>query len=107
MATSRRHASGPRGLPSPLFGFLARRGTAWQPVISSDAKEVHQTLCEWLKAQGVTDTKPVHYLRKCYGSLAVGDHGICVASKLLGHSNITLTASTYAGQVDQLPAVKF
>jgi len=28
-------------------------------------------------------------------------------SKLLGHSNITLTASTYAGQVDELPAVKF
>jgi hypothetical protein len=30
-----------------------------------------------------------------------------VASKLLGHSSITLTASTYAGQVDKLPAVKF
>jgi hypothetical protein len=39
--------------------------------------------------------------------LAVGDHGIYVAAKLLGHSSITLTASTYAGQVDQLPAVKF
>jgi integrase len=76
-------------------------------VICTDAKEVHETLCVWLKAQGVKDAKPVHYLRKCYGSLAVGDHGIFVASKLLGHSNITLTASTYAGQVDELPAVKF
>jgi integrase len=76
-------------------------------VISSNAKEVHRALSAWLKAQGVTDAKPVHYLRKCYGSLAVGDHGIFVASKLLGHSNITLTASTYAGQVDELPAVKF
>ena len=43
---------------------------------------------------------------KCYGSLAVADHGVYVASKLLGHSNINLTASTYAGQVDKLPQVK-
>jgi integrase len=76
-------------------------------VIRTDAKEVHETLCAWLKTQGVKDTKPVHYLRKCYGFLAVGDHGVFVSSKLLGHSNITLTASTYAGQVDELPAVKF
>ena len=76
-------------------------------VIGTDAKQVHEGLCVWLRAQGVEDAKPVHYLRKCFGSLAVGDHGIFVASKLLGHSNITLTASTYAGQVDQLPAVKF
>jgi integrase len=61
----------------------------------------------WLRKQGVTDAKPVHYLRKCFGSLAVGDHGIFIASKLLGHASIGITASTYAGQVDQLPAVEF
>jgi integrase len=76
------------------------------PVIAGDAKEVHETLRAWLRRQGVKDGKPIHYLRKCFGSLAVADHGIYVASKLLGHSSITLTASTYAGQVDQLPAVK-
>ena len=64
-------------------------------------------LCVWLRAHGVRDFKPVHYLRKCFGSLAVADHGIFIASKLLGHSDIGLTASTYAGQVDKLPAVKF
>jgi integrase len=47
------------------------------------------------------------YLRKCYGSLAVADHGVFIASKLLGHANISQTAGMYAGQVDQLPAVKF
>ena len=76
-------------------------------VICTDPKEVHETLSAWLKAQGVKDAKPIHYLRKCYGSLAVADHGIFVAAKLLGHSSIMLTASTYAGQVDELPAVKF
>jgi len=64
-------------------------------------------LCVWLRAHGVRDFKPVHYLRKCFGSLAVADHGIFIASKLLGHSDIGLTASTYAGQVDRLPAVRF
>jgi hypothetical protein len=75
-------------------------------VIAGDPEEVHETLATWLKQHEVSDGKPVHYLRKCYGSLAVGDHGIFVASKRLRHSNISLTASTYAGQVDQLPAVK-
>jgi integrase len=77
------------------------------PVIRRREREVHRTLCAWVKGRGVNDAKPVHYLRKCYGSLAVADHGIFLASKLLGHSNISITASTYAGQVDQLPAVKF
>ena len=76
-------------------------------VISADSKEIHKTLCSWLKEHGVKDSKPVHFLRKCYGSLAVADHGIYIASKLLGHASISLTASTYAGQVDKLPAVKF
>ena len=76
-------------------------------VITGDPKEVHESLCAWLRKWGVKDAKPVHYLRKCFGSLAVADHGIYVASKLLGHSSIMLTASTYAGQVDKLPAVKF
>ena len=76
-------------------------------IMRTDSAEVHNTLCAWLRARGVRDAKPVHYLRKCFGSLAVGDHGIYVAAKLLGHSSITLTASTYAGQVDQLPALKF
>jgi integrase len=76
-------------------------------VITEGVWEVHEKVCQWLRRKGVKDSKPVHYLRKCYGSLAVADHGIFVASKLLGHSSINLTASTYAGQVDRLPAVKF
>jgi len=76
-------------------------------VIQGNPKEVHKELCVWLRAHGVRDFKPVHYLRKCFGSLAVADHGIFIASKLLGHADIGLTASTYAGQVDKLPAVKF
>jgi integrase len=103
-------AKGRRARVIPLGGVVRQvLGSArgQEAVICTEGKEVHETLCTWLRAQGIKDAKPVHYLRKCYGSLAVGDHGIYVASKLLGHSSITLTASTYAGQVDELPAVKF
>lgn len=76
-------------------------------VIASDSAEVHEALCSWLRGNGIKDGKPIHYLRKCFGSLAVADHGIFIGSKLLGHASIGITASTYAGQVDKLPAVKF
>jgi integrase len=103
-------AKGRRARVVPI-GELVRRvldsARGQGPLLSGDAKEAHKTLCVWLKQCGVKDAKPVHYLRKCFGSMAVADHGIFIASKLLGHSNISLTASTYAGQVDQLPAVKF
>ncbi len=76
-------------------------------LIASSPTEVHDRLCTWLREHGVKDSKPVHYLRKCFGSLAVADHGIFIGSKLLGHASIGITASTYAGQVDKLPAVRF
>jgi hypothetical protein len=72
-----------------------------------DPAEVRKALCARVSQQGVKDAKPVHYLRKCHGWLAVADHGIFIAWKLLGHASIGITASTYAGQVDKLPAVKF
>jgi integrase len=90
----------------PVIAQASRSGNQGR-VIAGDVWEAHGKVCRWLRKKGVKDSKPVHFLRKCYGSLAVADHGIFVASKLLGHSSINLTASTYAGQVDRLPAVKF
>jgi integrase len=91
-----------------LSGLLqAGRSGNQGKVITLDVWEVHEKVCRWLRKKGVRDPKPVHFMRKCYGSLAVADHGIFVASRLLGHSSINLTASTYAGQVDRLPAVWF
>jgi integrase len=87
--------------------LMAGRSGNQGKVITGDVWEVHEKVCCWLWKKGVKDPEPVHYLRKCYGSLAVANHGMFVASKLLGHSSINLTASTYAGQVDRLPAVKF
>jgi integrase len=106
LAKGRRHRVVP--ISKELWGLLeAGRCGNQGRVITGDVWEVHEQACRWLRKKGVKDPKPVHHLRKCYGSLAVADHGIFVASKLLGHSSINLTASTYAGQVDRLPAVKF
>ncbi len=105
-----RKAKGRRARVVPL-GQVVRRvlepARSQGTVLQGEFNEVHETLCIWLRGHGVKDLKPVHYSRKCYGSLAVADHGVFIASKLLGHSNISLTASTYAGQIDRLPAVKF
>jgi len=103
-AKGRRARSVPIG---PKIRAVVESGRGRGPVIAGDAEEVHATLCAWLRGCGVQDAKPVHYLRKCFGSLAVADHGIFIASKLLGHASIGITASTYAGQVDRLPALRF
>jgi integrase len=106
LAKGRRHRVVP--ISKELSGLLeAGRSGNQGKVITGDVWEVHEEVWRWLRRKGVKDPKPVHYSRKCYGSLAVADHGIYVASKLLGHSSINLTASTYAGQVDRLPAVTF
>ena len=56
-------------------------------VITGNAKEVHASLCAWLRERGVKDAKPVHYLRKCFGSSMIakfgwvlGDHAVSFRS---------------------------
>ncbi len=103
-------AKGRRGRAIPIgkrVHEILEAGRGQGAVIKGEPAEVHKTLSDWLRAHGIKDAKPVHYLRKCFGSLAVADHGIFIGSKLLGHASIGITASTYAGQVDKLPAVRF
>jgi integrase len=52
-----------------LSGLLqAGRSGNEDKVITGDVWEVHEEVCRWLRKKGVEDPKPVHYLRKCYGS---------------------------------------
>ncbi len=76
-------------------------------VIAGNCQLVHDNLCLWLRAHAVNDQKPCHYLRKCFGSLAVHQSGLFIASRLLGHAKIEQTASAYAGAVEKLPSVNF
>jgi hypothetical protein len=56
---------------------------------------VFQRLTEWLRAHGVTTAKPLHELRKAFGSAICERAGIHQASRSLRHSDIRVTAGVY------------
>jgi integrase len=52
-------------------------------------------LSEWLRLHGVRVVRPLHTLRKEFGSLINREHGIHAASRALRHSSIGITAEIY------------
>lgn len=52
-------------------------------------------LVDWLRRQGVRETKPIHYLRKAFGDMVAREHGIAVAANTLGNS-IQVCYATYS-----------
>jgi integrase len=52
-------------------------------------------LYTWLRAHGISGRKPLHTLRKEYGSQVCDRHGIYAASRALRHANIGVTATHY------------
>jgi integrase len=54
-----------------------------------------ERLNAWLRRQGVTEQKPLHTLRKEFGSVVNRAHGIHAASKALRHADINVTNNFY------------
>ena len=52
-------------------------------------------LTEWLRKKGVRTPKPLHTLRKEFGSLINRAHGIHAASRALRHADIRVTNEYY------------
>ena len=52
-------------------------------------------LYAWLRNHGVTDRKPLHTLRKEYGSQVCDRYGIYAASRALRHASVAVTAAHY------------
>lgn len=52
-------------------------------------------LSKWLRAHGVKTVRPLHALRKEFGSLINREHGIHAASRALRHASISITADVY------------
>ena len=52
-------------------------------------------LIKWLRDQGVEASKPLHTLRKEYGSQVCARHGIYAASLCLRHADISITSQHY------------
>lgn len=59
------------------------------------AKAVFEWLSVWLRTHGVTARKPIHELRKEFGSMINRKHGLSAASDQLRHSGIAITAAYY------------
>jgi hypothetical protein len=57
--------------------------------------EIFQRLVAWLRLHGVRSQKPLHELRKEFGSLINKNHGIHAASRALRHSDIRVTSDHY------------
>jgi integrase len=55
-------------------------------------------LSAWLRTKGVAAHKPIHTLRKLFGSLLNDRYGLHVASLGLRHSDISITAQHYVSK---------
>jgi hypothetical protein len=58
--------------------------------------EIFHRLITWLRAHGVKASKPLHTLRKEFGSVLCAAHGIHVASRSLRHSAVAITDQFYS-----------
>jgi integrase len=88
-------------------GFLARDSGA-EFVIKSTSiprsrstsnhyrcQRVFERLTGWLRAHGIKSAKPIHELRKAFGSAICQRAGIHQASRSLRHSDIRVTSQVY------------
>ncbi len=61
-------------------------------------RTIFAALVTWLRQCGITSDKPIHVLRKEYGSQLCAKYGIFVASKALRHADIHITSQHYVDQ---------
>jgi hypothetical protein len=59
-------------------------------------EKVFQALLGWLREKGVQGNKPLHQMRKLYGSALADLHGLHAASSGLRHADIRTTSAFYA-----------
>jgi hypothetical protein len=59
------------------------------------AQKHFDALTSWLRSKGVTASKPLHELRKEFGSQVCAKYGIYAASRMLRHADIAITADHY------------
>ncbi len=58
-------------------------------------QRLFEALAIWLRDHGVTGNKPLHTLRKEFGSQVCAKHGIYAASTALRHADIAITSQHY------------
>lgn len=87
-----------RWLHAELLRFKAKKGAYILPDYANDQNDaILVRLVAWLKANGITAIKPIHELRKWFGSFFATEYSITTAQRQLGHSTPMVTNSHYAG----------
>jgi integrase len=66
--------------------------------------ETFEALLAWLRGRGVQGNKPLHALRKLFGSQLADLHGLHVASSGLRHADVRTTAEYYVDRRVRLTA---
>lgn len=66
------------------------------------AENCFVALTDWLRSKGVVAAKPLHELRKEFGSQLCAKYGIYAASRALRHSAIDITAQHYLDQKERV-----
>jgi integrase len=109
-------------LPPEVMGFLAQcqkqdKAKAGDFVIKGElsvskrsrvyrCEKVFARLIKWERQQGVTDRKPIHYLRKLVGDTLAQQKGIYATSSYLGHSSVQVTQAYYvSGKATDAPDI--
>jgi len=59
-------------------------------------KVIFDALVAWLRTKGISSQKPIHELRKEFGSIIANEHGIFAASRALRHTDVSITNQHYA-----------
>lgn len=62
------------------------------------AEPEFNALCKWLRKKGVAGLRPIHTLRKEFGSLICEQAGLYAASRALRHADVGITARHYLDQ---------
>jgi integrase len=78
--------------------FVLESGRAPKAVLYQHyrCEETFKALLGWLREKGVQGNKPIHQLRKLYGSALADLHGIHAASSGLRHADLRTTSEFYA-----------
>lgn len=82
-----------------LAGDVSRPGATYAHYRAADT---FASLASWLRAHGVNSAKPLHTLRKEFGSLICQKAGLFAASRFLRHADTNITAMHYAAQKDRV-----
>ena len=75
-----------------LINALGKAGEPSELVVSALAVDA---AVQWLRAQGVTALRPLHELRKEFGSLVFQSSDLLTASRQLRHGSLAMTAQVY------------